>query len=106
MVCRDIISRMSQQQHTAMERRRVLQAMGGLATASLLGGAMTGTGMAAHDDEYRGVRVNQVGYPLEGLKRAIITSQAMDVDGVSTFSLVDADSGEAVYEATSWTKPR
>ncbi|NGM70912.1 hypothetical protein G6M89_18210 [Natronolimnobius sp. AArcel1] len=89
---------MSQQQHMAMDRRRMLQAMGGLASAAVLGGAMTGTGMAAHDDEYRGVRVNQVGYPLEGVKRAIITSQAMNVDGVSTFSLVDADSGETVYE--------
>lgn len=57
---------------------------------------MTGTAFAGHDDEYRGIRVDQVRYPLRGGKRAILTTQAMDVESVSSFAVVDADTGETV----------
>lgn len=92
---------MSQPQKRTMQRRKVMQAIGGLAAASAVGGSMTGTAFAAHDeDDYRGVRVNQVGYPVDGTKVAIATSQAMDVESVSTFEIVDAESGDVVEDGS------
>ncbi len=83
----------------SIDRRSILKAVGGIAATTAIGGSMTGTAFAGHDDdEYRGVRVNQVGYPIDGGKRAILTSQAMDVESVSSFEVVDADTGETVYQ--------
>ena len=84
-----------------IQRRSVLKTIGGIGAAAALTGTMTGSSLAAHDDdEYRGVRVNQVGYPIDEAKRAIVTSQAMDVDSVSSFSVVDAETGQSVYEGS------
>ncbi len=84
-----------------VQRRSVLKGLGGAAALAALGGPMAGTGLAAHDDgDYRGVRVNQVGYPTGGTKIAIATSQAMDVSSVSSFEIVDADTGASVDQGS------
>ncbi|MCU4740967.1 glycoside hydrolase family 9 protein [Halobacteria archaeon AArc-m2/3/4] len=92
---------MERTQQRSIDRRSILKAVGGIAATTAIGSSMTGTAFAGHDDEeYRGIRVNQVGYPLDGGKRAILTSQAMDVESVTSFEIVDADTGETVDQGS------
>ncbi|WP_226012375.1 glycoside hydrolase family 9 protein [Halomicrobium salinisoli] len=77
-------------------RRSVLKTVGGITAASVLGGTATAPALAAHEDDETPVRVNQVGYPVDEAKRAIVTSATADVSGLDSFEVVDADSGETV----------
>ncbi|MFB6162113.1 MAG: glycoside hydrolase family 9 protein [Halococcoides sp.] len=83
----------------SQNRRTVLKSVGGLTAAGVIGmGA--GSALAAPSTDDKAIRVNQVGYPKNGQKMALVTSAKADLASVSNFEVVDVDTGESVYSGS------
>ncbi|AWB27528.1 glycoside hydrolase family 9 protein [Halococcoides cellulosivorans] len=81
-------------------RRTVLKSVGGLTAAGVLG-TSAGTALAAPSwDESKAIRVNQVGYATDMQKVAIVSSGQADLASVSSFEVVDVETGDAVESGT------
>lgn len=81
------------------DRRTVLKTVSGVAACSTVGRFATGSVAASHSDDGTAVRVNQVGYPADSHKIAIVTSEFADVSSVSSFEVQDADGNVEIGRA-------
>jgi endoglucanase len=81
------------------DRRTILKTVGGVAACTTVGSLAAGSAAASHNDDGTAVRVNQVGYPKDGHKIAVVTSEFADVSSVSSFEVRDA-SGKVVHSGS------